>query len=153
MTPSIFSSIATKGRALDCFRWPQSSSTRRSRMAIRITSERLGYISFLMSLSMPSTYDSGKHIVTTLKLLCTEQLLDANLKKGCLIRVCIGIILSESLRLKSNPAKLLAALQHFVSLLGVPFVASKEVKDSEPDSQNNDWPGVDRSSTKWPGIG
>ena len=74
--------------------------------------------------------------------------MDANLKKGCLIRVCIGIILSESVGLKSNPAKLLAALQHFVSLLGVPFVASKEVKDSEPDSQNNDWPGVDRSSTK-----
>ena len=79
--------------------------------------------------------------------------MDANLKKGCLIRVCIGIILSESVGLKSNPAKLLAALQHFVSLLDVPFVASKEVKDSEPDSQNSDWPGVDKSGTKWSGIG
>jgi hypothetical protein len=73
--------------------------------------------------------------------------------KGCLIRVCIGIILSGSLGLKINLAKLFAAIQHFVGLLSVPYVASKEVKDSESDLQNNDWPGVDRSNTKWPGIG
>jgi len=79
--------------------------------------------------------------------------LDANLKKGCLIRVCTGIILGGSLGLKNNLAKLLAALHHFVGLLGVPVVASKEVKDNKPDSQNNDWSGVDRSSTRWPGIG
>jgi hypothetical protein len=49
--------------------------------------------------------------------------------KGCLIRVCIGIILSGSLGLKIDLAKLLAALQHFVGILGIPLPETCTIVD------------------------